>query len=91
MKLVYEEQLEDKNQRIAKLESKNKKYLDIIAKRDEELNLSRVSNADENSHQEEHVEDGGSDMLQLLDQLKQMAQTSENQSNVNQIIDNVSG
>ena len=38
MKLIYEEQLEEKNQRIAKLESKNKKYLDVIAQRDELIN-----------------------------------------------------
>lgn len=37
MKLMYEEQLEDKNDRIAKLESKNQKYLDIIANQDQEL------------------------------------------------------
>ena len=35
IKLKYEEQLEEKNQRIRKLESKHKQYLDIIAQRDE--------------------------------------------------------
>ena len=39
LKLKYEEQLEEKNQRIQKLESKNQAYLDVIAQREMEAKI----------------------------------------------------
>ena len=40
IKLKYEDQLEDKNERIRKLESRNKQYLAIIAHKDATINES---------------------------------------------------
>ena len=43
LKAKYEDQLEDKNQRILKLERKNQEYLDIIAMKTDESEQSQMA------------------------------------------------
>lgn len=72
MKLKYEEKLEEKNQRIMKLEKKNSMYLDIIAEKEAETSMIRSEDANSEHHQEikRSIEN-------CMQQLQQMATKEE--------------
>lgn len=65
LKLKYEDQLESKNQRIEKLQSKNKQYLDIIALREHSFRdlIEKVQmNESQRSNDKANNQEGGEDV-----------------------------